>query len=185
METIGNTYFICFQMNVDHQSINLLLDTIENRIPDECQNVILLLNSHGGSVRLAMGAYHLFRSLPCQITAYNIGAVDSAALLLYLGASRRYCVANARFLVHPVFQIHQNEPQTIQSLKNKLEEIQLDTIAVANILEEHTKLSSKRWLQMMKTQSYITPENAIAVGLVEGIDTIPLITSAQIFFIGA
>ena len=66
------------------------------------QNVHLLFQSSGGCVGDGVCLYNFFRSLPIELTIYNVGSVYSAGVLAYLGGKRRVTSKRAMFMVHRV-----------------------------------------------------------------------------------
>lgn len=60
----------------------------------------LLISSAGGEQANGVAIYNFMRSLRLELVAYNVGALASAGILAFLGASKRIGS------VHAVFQIH-------------------------------------------------------------------------------
>lgn len=65
------------------------------------------INSPGGSVSAGMGIYDLMQFIKCEVWTYCIGmAASMGSLLLTAGTKgRRYCMPNARVMIHqPLIQ---------------------------------------------------------------------------------
>jgi ClpP protease-like protein len=61
------------------------------------------MSSGGGMVEEGLALYGFIRSLPVDITIHNINSIDSIALAVYLGASRRSANPDATFLMHDFY----------------------------------------------------------------------------------
>src|SRR6266853_2936239 len=66
----------------------------------EVQHVHLLFQSAGGYVGDGVFLYNLFRSIPIELTLYNVGQISSAGVTAYLGSKHRKTTSNATFMLH-------------------------------------------------------------------------------------
>ncbi|MFO7563610.1 MAG: ATP-dependent Clp protease proteolytic subunit [Enhygromyxa sp.] len=79
----------------------ILLEQLEE--PGEPKRpVTVFVNSPGGSADSGFAIYDLLRFTSSPVRTVANGVVASAAVLIYLGAPKgqRYCLPNARFLLH-------------------------------------------------------------------------------------
>lgn len=69
---------------------------------DPKAGILMVVNSPGGSADSGFGIYDVMRFVSCPITTLCSGLCASAAVLIYLGGKkgRRFCLPNARFLLH-------------------------------------------------------------------------------------
>src|SRR5208282_5474400 len=58
------------------------------------------LNSSGGSPFSGITLYNFLKSLPQKTTVYNMGSVDSAGVLFFLGFQNRIGVPDCSFMIH-------------------------------------------------------------------------------------
>jgi ATP-dependent protease ClpP protease subunit len=49
----------------------------------QTQHIVILISSPGGDTTAAFAAYNVLRNVKADITTFNIGHVDSAAMLLF------------------------------------------------------------------------------------------------------
>ena len=173
---------ICYQAPIDELNVGRFLDLLEHKVPDDCEKLILLMNSTGGSIRFAIGLYNLLHSLSCTVVAYNISCVDSAALLMYLGASERYCTSTARFLVHPVYHLIHTE-KNLDELSSLVQEMSMDTEVIAEILADNSLQCKEKWLEQMKRRHCLTAQEALSLGLAKEVSCLPSITCSDIFYV--
>ena len=166
------THTFIFSSAINQKSISTFLTHIETLLKTECDVIKLLINSSGGAVSLAFGIVHLLQSLPCKVVTYNLGKVDSAALLLFAVGDERIALPQSRFFAHEVTKERMRE-HTLHSLRCELEEIELDTVNIATFLSERTKLTQDVWRTYMEKGEVISPAEALSIGLITSIDKLP------------
>src|SRR5260370_7187686 len=93
---------------------------------NKIQHVHLLFQSVGGIVGDGICLYNFFKSLPINLTIYNAGAVQSIAIVSYLGAKRRKTSSRAVFMIHRTSSGAQ--PATAPSLKCSAQALPLDNV---------------------------------------------------------
>lgn len=86
-----------------YRAISARLLYLEHK--DAQADILVVLNSPGGSADSGFGLYDLMRFVQCPIKTLCAGLCASAAVLIYLGAARgrRYSLPNSRFLLHQPF----------------------------------------------------------------------------------
>ena len=94
--------YINFSVPITTTTACQLIDTLVTKVPDDIQELHLLLNSPGGSVPVALGIANFLESLPCNLITYNISRCNSAAIMLFVAGKKRYCVPEGTFLAHSV-----------------------------------------------------------------------------------
>jgi len=69
---------------------------------DPQANILVVVNSPGGSADSGFGIYDVMRFVACPVTTVCAGLCASAAVLIYLGGrvGRRFALPNCRFLLH-------------------------------------------------------------------------------------
>jgi ATP-dependent protease ClpP protease subunit len=96
----SNAVIISFVGGIDSGSMAGLLRTVNEQIQKGNKDITLLIASPGGDTTAAFAAYNVLRNVPAEITTFNIGNVDSAAMLLYCAGKKRYSMPATRFLIH-------------------------------------------------------------------------------------
>lgn len=83
-----------------HRSICGRLIYLEHKDPNA--EILVVLNSPGGSADSGFGIYDLLKFVKCPIRILCAGICASAAVLIYLGGDKgkRYCLPHSRFLLH-------------------------------------------------------------------------------------
>lgn len=162
-----DAYFM-IHSNLAKEEVSILYKRIVEAIDMEYDNLHLMLNSPGGSVRIGLGLANFISTLPCNVITYNISAVDSAAVMVFSAGKERICAADSRFYIHCVGK-ELSGLQTIETLKRETEELQLDTNNIASFLSKRTEWSPMKWKMAMRRGTVISPDQAKRIGLVTSI----------------
>lgn len=132
------------------------------------QNVHLLFQSSGGSVGDGICLYNFFRSLPIELTIYNVGSVCSAGVIAYLGAKRRITSSRAIFMVHRVTARPGEVPAMV--LKGITKNLILNDERCESILKEHlTLVGGEKWSDLDYYDFFFSGKEAVDIGLAQEI----------------
>ena len=160
-----------FQAQIDPRSGGILCDKLETCINEGCSEVFILLNSPGGSLRIALGILNFLELLPLKITTCNMSSCDSAAILLFLAGEKRICTPESRFWLHPVYKespiVH-----TEDELQVELNCLRQDNQAVAEAIAARTNKNVQIWSTAMSNKTFVSAEDAKKLGLVHSIGQI-------------
>lgn len=92
---------INFILPIDTNSVNMLLAIINGQMRSGVKKITIVLSSPGGDTAAAFAAYNILKSVPVEITTFNVGNIDSAAMMIYCAGKNRYSFPSpARFLIH-------------------------------------------------------------------------------------
>lgn len=93
---------ITFVVPIDSNSANQLIHIVTSQTQGGVKDVTLVLASPGGDTAAAFAAYNILKTLPIDLTTFNVGNIDSAAMLLYCAGKHRYSLPGpgVRFLIH-------------------------------------------------------------------------------------
>lgn len=166
---MGNETYIRFTTDISVDSAERLF-RILNKLPSEnCNKIHLMIHSTGGSFDTAILLYNQLRGFPSEIYTYNIGAVQSGAILLYCAGKKRFCFANSSFMIHDAFiEINPGkfEQKQLQEGANNLKRI---NETMAEIISSTTGTSIEKVNHDMTDTTYFNPETAQKYGLVHEI----------------
>jgi ATP-dependent Clp protease protease subunit len=135
---------------------------------DPAKEIMIYINSPGGSVNAGLAIYDTMQYVRCPIATICVGqAASMAAVLLSAGAAgRRMVLPNSRVLIHQPMggvsgqasdiEIHANE---ILRLRKKINEI----------LVKHTGKNIKKIQQDTDRDYIMTAEEAVAYGIVDSV----------------
>ena len=154
-----------FSGPIDQAAVQRIFQGITAAITNKLEHVHLLFHSSGGYVGDGVCLYNFFRSLTIELTLYNVGNVDSAAAIAYLGAQHRKTSAYASFLIH---RSH-NSPQaaTAGRLEATAQSLTLDDQRTEAILRNHVTLDMDRWSRLDHYDIRFSAKEAVDAGLAD------------------
>lgn len=132
--------------------------------------VHVLFNSTGGSIVDAINMYSYMMGYPADIpiTMFNSGGVQSAAVLVFLGAARRVVCQYAKFLLHPAVW---NAPSGLntEQLRIVSRSLAKNDKDIDDILKTRITMPAAKWKQARRHQLEISAQEAIDFGLADEI----------------
>src|SRR5437667_204462 len=134
----------CGQINQD--SAKRIMEHVVIAIKNDRTHLHILLQSLGGFIGPAISLYNFLRSAPVHTTFYNIGALESAAVIVYLGATKRLTSARATFVIHR----SRNSPESATAIQLEYiaQTLRVDDQRTESILRDHITLSDKEWASL-------------------------------------
>ncbi len=163
------TVYIKFFARVDGNSINTLMNIVDQKIREGVQKFVILISSLGGTVFHGLSAYNFLSGAPVEIDTHNFGSVDSIGVVLYLAGKKRYSVPDARFLIHPVSLEYSNVRKEEKQLEEDLKGLRIDIENIAGVIAKGTGKSEEEIVKAMSDRTTLSPEQAISFGLVHEI----------------
>lgn len=137
---------------------------LESENPDK--DISLYINSPGGVVTAGLAIYDTIQFIKPDVSTLCIGqAASAAALLLCAGAAgKRYCLPNARVMIH----------QPLGGYRGQATDIEIhakETLAVRerlnHIMAKHTGKTSEQIMKDTERDNFMNAEQAMAYGLVD------------------
>lgn len=165
----SRTIFISGQVDFElAQKVNAQLIALENR--DKDKPIILWINSPGGEVYSGFSIYDTAQFIQPQIITVIAGMAMSMGSVISLAAEKknRFILSNSKILIHqPLIGGTIQGPasdivihaQDMQNLKEK----------IYDIYSERTGTSRDDFVKLMDRDYFISPEEAIKLGLVSKI----------------
>jgi len=164
------TAYIKFFAGVDGNSINALMNVIDQKFREGIQRFVLLVSSPGGTVFHGLSAHNFLKGLPVEIETHNFGSVDSIGVVLFLAGSKRYSAPDARFLIHPVTAgFSSNERLEDKQIEERLKSLRIDAENIAAVIARGTGKAEKAIIKAMHNRTTLSPEQAKDFGLVHEI----------------
>ena len=165
-----NEAHIVLMDTIDTGKAENILSLLKEKVSEDCTHIHLAIQSPGVSVPVALALANLLLALSCPITTYNIGNVDSAALIVFAAGAERICSPKALFLTHPIGK-NVEGVQTIETLSSLIQEIEEDTRRVVEFLAQRTKVTpASIWSELMSKPHIISSDEALKIGLVHRIE---------------
>lgn len=137
---------------------------LESENPEK--EISLYINSPGGVVTAGLAIYDTMQFIKPDVSTLCIGqAASAAALLLCAGAAgKRYCLPNARVMIH----------QPLGGYRGQATDIEIharETLAVRerlnNIMGKHTNKTSEEIMRDTERDNFMSASQALDYGLVD------------------
>jgi ATP-dependent Clp protease protease subunit len=163
---------INFILPITADSVNLLLSVVNAQVRNGAKKITIALSSVGGDPASAFAAYNILRNVNAEITTFNVGNVDSAALLIYCAGKHRYSLPGpTRFLIHgtSLNPLTTSVPVESRWIESQLAQLRsLDQVIVQTIAANCTKKPAEIE-EAVHGQTILSPQEAKEWGIVEEI----------------
>lgn len=177
-----NRYNLFYTGDISENSVHNIRVAFAQALTPNVSSINFFFSSTGGCLYAALSLYHFLRALPKPITIYNVGTIESAAVLVYMAADTRLTSNFSWFLIHNSSQSIPNNTIDAPRLaemnrtNNKYAEV------YAQIINERTKGASSNFaiyerLRGDASSLIIDPDTALDIGIVTGISPIEGIIS--------
>ena len=175
--------YIRFMASVNDQTMNSLCSLVDSAITNEYERIHLMIASTGGGIHAGLDAYNLLKQSPIEIYTYNMGHVESIAVILFCIGDKRFSCEHARFMIHEgewCFSLI--ESLTASKMEKRVEDLKTNQNTIIDILAKTANKSNGFFEEMAKKITYFTPQQAKDYGIVTDMVTEPFIQKgAQIF----
>lgn len=155
-----------FLDSINTNSAKIFIDNLKSCSIQKPNASCLWINisSPGGDIDVAIELYNFLKQLDCSIITNNISVVNSAAIILFLAGSERYCDYTSTFYVHSVTKKLRGVFDADRLIR-EAKEIKINTERVVKILTDNTLPSLTYWKRLMKKGEIISSKQAIKLGL--------------------
>lgn len=114
---------------------NMLLNALNAK---GCEEIEVLMSSSGGDLNSGFTAYNYLRSVPVKTSIVNMGAIESIAMIPFLGCSERRAVPHSKFLIHNFSWTFPNSPTDINRVAERNSSLMADVERFVAIYDERT-----------------------------------------------
>jgi ATP-dependent Clp protease protease subunit len=154
---------------VDDDVANVIIAQLlflESEDPEK--DVVMYINSPGGSVTAGLAIYDTMQHLTCDVGTYCMGqAASMGSFLLAAGAKgKRFALPHARILIH----------QPLAGFQGQATDIEIHAREILRARETVNELYAKHTGQSIETirrdtdrDNFFSPEAATAYGLIDGV----------------
>jgi len=127
-------------------------------------HVHLLIQSMGGTICDAVFLYNFIWAFPKEITLYNAGSLQSAAVTVFLGAKVRKASKSATFMLHRV--THGTPGSDLARLESAIRNLRLDEARIESILKQHFTVPESDWTNFRNNELWLSADDALKSGIV-------------------
>jgi ATP-dependent Clp protease, protease subunit len=182
----GSMFYVKFFAPVMQDSINALMQIVDQKIRQGAQKMGLLISTPGGDVFHGISAYNYLKGVPLEIITHNFGSADSIGVVLFCAGAKRLSVPHARFLLHGVMSNFPG-PTSLEEkqLEERLKGLQIDMGNIARIIADTVRKDRQEVLNDMLNRTTLYPDQAIEYGLVHEIKSELFEAGAEVISIQA
>lgn len=166
----NHTHFINGEINEDSVGAVVKWLIYENLDPNKEKILTLYINSTGGDLYQAFGLIDVMRASPHAVRCVGIGAVMSAAFLIFASGDKgqRFAAKNTSFMCH---QFTESMDSKYHDLKATMKENDICNDRMVNVLKEATGLAPSVIKKKLLPASdvYLTADEVIELGIADHI----------------
>lgn len=155
-----------------------LKDELSSMIGNPTEEVVVNINSPGGSVFEGIEIYNYLKGLPNKVTVKINSLAASIATVIALGADDLEISESAFFMIHNPWTMAGGEAEDLRKQADVLDKIK-ETIL--SIYEKNSNLSRERLTALMDEETWLTGSEALEYGfatrLTEGLSVAALATT--------
>lgn len=154
---------------VDDQMANLVVaQLLFLQAEDPEKEVSVYINSPGGSVTAGLAIYDTMQHIKCPVSTICVGLAASIAAVILTGGTkgRRFCLPNAKTLIHQPLGGVQGQATEVQIAAKEI----IRTRELLNkILAKHTGQPIERIERDTERDYWMTAEESKAYGLIDDV----------------
>jgi ATP-dependent protease ClpP protease subunit len=136
--------YISFSANVNQITAQQLIAACAIEVNQGADELVLVLSSPGGGVDDGIMVYNVLKGLPCTLTTFNVGAVNSIANAIFLAGEKRYAAPSATFLYHGVgLDLNGRLRLEEKNLTESLETVRIGQKKIGDIICSRTSINPK------------------------------------------
>jgi ATP-dependent protease ClpP protease subunit len=124
------------------------------------------INSVGGNWVIAQGMFGMMKASPLKIDTYNDGIAASSASLVFMAGRKRLMSAHARLMIHNCSGPAGGQ---IVDLEKAIAGQRAINESMAAVYAAATGLELSRIVQMMEDETWLSADEALALGFATGI----------------
>ncbi len=154
---------------VDDQVANLIVSQmLYLEAQDPAKDIALYINSPGGMAYAGMAIYDVIQHVRPDVSTICVGMGMSAAAMVLCGGApgKRLALPNARIMIHQGSAGTRGAPSDMEI---QLREVLAITRRMAEIIAHHSGRSVDQVAADIDRDYFMTPEEAMAYGLIDGI----------------
>jgi ATP-dependent Clp protease protease subunit len=156
---------------VDDQVANLIISQmLYLEAQDPGKDISLYVNSPGGMAYAGMAIYDVIQHVQPDVSTICVGMGMSAAAMVLCGGApgKRLALPNARIMIHQGSAGTRGAPTDMEI---QLREVLALTHRMAEIIAHHCGRSVEEVTRDIDRDYFMTPDEAIAYGLIDGVIT--------------
>jgi len=154
--------------DISEETLSTFIDTLEDRITPH-DDIYILIDSTGGDLQESLAISTILKSLDANTFAINLAKAYSGAALIFMSCANRYSLPYSSFLIH---NVKYYPPEGVSYREMNDTKIHYDWLqstyenVLSTLLGDRSKI-----MEWLKTETFLTAEEAMQHGLVHNILT--------------
>lgn len=129
--------------------------------------ITLRINSGGGSVWDGVAIYNSIRRHPATVTAYVDGIAASAASFIAMAADKVLMSPHSQMMIHEAAGLSIGTADDMRQMADILDK---SSDNIAAIYAKKAGGTTEEWRTRMRAETWLSDEDAVTLGLADGID---------------
>jgi ATP-dependent Clp protease protease subunit len=158
---------------VTYSALERTLNSMKSLMSSGTEEIYLLVSSYGGATGIGMSFYDAVTGwLHPNLVTIGSGDVDSSGVIIFLAGRRRYLTRNTTLLFHLAGRtLEKDIRHSSADLEAMVKEDKLKDQQYARVVSEACggAMTAEQVLDLMKKNTLLTSEEAVAMGLAHGI----------------
>lgn len=143
----------------------------------ELDRLDIYINSPGGDVFAGFTIYNIIKRCAAEVVAHVDGLAASAASIVCMAANKIVMPKNATMMIHNASTYTYGNKEKIRKLAEELERIDGQ---IADIYTQKTGLQSERVAEMMAAETWMSGEEAYAMGFCDEMDDLQAVACTDV-----
>jgi len=179
------TQYLAFHGEINETRATRLITLCFEAVAKSYNEIYIAFSSTGGSVHSGIALFNFLKSIPIALTIHNLGTVDSAAVIIFLAAKRRFACKDSHFLIHePRLSFVPNNSFNTYQLYEFAESLKDDKETMSNIICQHTSITTEFLAKWFLKGEIISPPLALELGIISEIRSLDIPASSSIITVG-
>ena len=153
---------------IDDRSVQQNIESVFGFAAASDDPIMLVINSHGGSVSDMLALHDALMVVPCPIYTFVVGrAYSAAAVLAIIGEpGRRFIMPHATMMIHPLKSGCRGGVDEMKAHVERSSEMQ---DRIEQMLLDASDLKRKQMRRMMKNEIVLGAQEAVQSGMVDAV----------------
>jgi len=169
-DTLEKNRIVFLSGSFNEDKAKEVITTILNlEAKDPTKDILMIIDSYGGYVHSLLAIHDVMKHITrCDIVTMGIGKQMSCGQLLLISGSKgkRFATPNSRILMHQISSMTWGKLSDMEvdiDESKKLQEI------IESMIVKYTKMNRKQVNELMQRDSYMSANEALEAGLIDGI----------------
>lgn len=143
------------------------VDTLD-ALPDETEEIRLLINCPGGEVWEGMAIYNSLRSHKARIVTIVEGLAASAASFIAMAGDEVIMRPASEMMIHDAWIVGIGNADGLREIADRID---AETMLIAEIYAEKAGTPADMWREAMRAETWFSPSEAVEAGLVDRVES--------------